>query len=131
MYSATTHGIRVTVTPEYSAEKSTPAQQHYFWHYTIEIANLGMPAVQLLTRHWRITDALGRNSAVDGEGVVGEKPILKAGESFTYTSGVPLATRSGFMRGHYGMCDVDGDRRFLVEIPAFSLDTPDDQPVFN
>ncbi|MCB1476992.1 MAG: Co2+/Mg2+ efflux protein ApaG [Rhodobiaceae bacterium] len=131
MYSATTHEIRVTVTPEFSPEKSTPTKQHFFWHYTIEITNLGMPAVQLLTRHWRITDAHGRNSIVDGEGVVGEKPVLRAGESFTYTSGVPLATPSGFMRGEYGMCQVDGDQRFKVEIPAFSLDTPDDQPVVN
>jgi len=131
MYTATTHAVRVTVTPQYSVERSAPAKQQFFWHYTIEITNLGLPTVQLLTRHWRITDASGRNSQVDGDGVVGEQPVLKAGESFTYTSGVPLTTSSGFMRGTYGMRLVDGDRRFAVEIPAFSLDAPDDQPVFN
>ena len=77
--------------------------------------------MQLKTRHWRITDALGRLQEVKGPGVVGEEPVLKPGESFEYTSGVPLPTPSGFMAGSYGMITATGDP-FEIEIPAFSLD---------
>ena len=80
-----------------------------------------------MTRHWRITDSLGRVQEVRGAGVVGEQPILKPGESFRYTSGTPLPTPSGIMAGTYGMANASGER-FEVEIPAFSLDSPH-QPV--
>lgn len=79
--------------------------------------------MQLKTRHWRITDASGRLQEVKGPGVVGEEPVLKPGESFEYTSGVPLPTPSGFMLGSYGMI-TDGGEHFDIEIPAFSLDAP-------
>jgi ApaG protein len=79
--------------------------------------------VQLKSRHWRITDALGRTQEVRGAGVVGEQPVLKPGQSFEYTSGVPLATASGFMTGTYGMVTARGER-FDIEVPAFSLDSP-------
>lgn len=122
MYRAVTRDIEVTVTPRFSAERSSPANGYYFWTYTIEITNRGRGTVQLKTRHWRITDALGRMQEVKGPGVVGEEPVLAPGDSFEYTSGVPLPTPSGFMVGSYGMVTPAGDH-FDIEIPAFSLDS--------
>jgi ApaG protein len=121
MYRAVTRNIEVTVKPRFLPERSSPDNGYFFWAYTIEITNSGSETVQLRTRHWRITDALGRLQEVKGAGVVGEEPVLKSGESFEYTSGVPLPTPSGFMAGSYGMTTETG-QRFDVEIPAFSLD---------
>ncbi|MBI1385376.1 MAG: Co2+/Mg2+ efflux protein ApaG [Rhizobiales bacterium] len=123
MYEATTNSVRVRVKPRYLPDRSDPAAGNYFWAYTIEITNEGMAAVQLQSRHWRIIDANGRLEEVRGPGVVGEQPILGNGESFVYTSGVPLATSSGLMSGQYRMVNEDGNA-FDVEVPAFSLDTP-------
>jgi ApaG protein len=123
MYSAVTGEIRVTVRPEFSSERSEPADDAYFWIYTIEIANQGRKSVKLTHRHWRITDALGQVETVDGPGVVGEQPTIAPGQAFRYSSGCPLKTPSGFMVGTYDMVDEEG-RRFEVEIPAFSLDSP-------
>jgi ApaG protein len=122
MYRAITHGIEVHVTPRYLSERSSPENGYFFWAYTIEIVNRGAVMVQLKTRHWKITDANGRLQEVRGAGVVGETPVLEPGESFEYTSGVPLPTPSGFMAGSYGMVSADG-LGFDVEIPAFSLDS--------
>lgn len=124
MYRAVTRKIEVTVKPRFMSERSAPASGYYFWAYTIEITNLGDETVQLKTRHWRITDELGRLQEVKGPGVVGEEPVLKPGESFEYTSGVPLPTPSGFMAGSYGMVSAVGEH-FDIEIPAFSLDSSD------
>ena len=123
MYSATTRSVRVTVNPVYLDEQSSPEEDHYIWAYQVEIENLGADVVQLLTRHWRITDSLGRVQEVRGAGVVGEQPVLKPGESFRYTSGTPLPTPSGIMADTYGM-ENDSGEQFDVEIPAFSLDSP-------
>ena len=122
MYHAVTRDIEVTVTPHYLADRSSPDNGYYFWAYTIEITNRGSQTVQLKTRHWKITDAHGRLQEVRGAGVVGEEPVLKPGESFEYTSGVPLPTPSGFMAGTYGMVTPAGER-FDIEVPAFSLDS--------
>lgn len=122
MYRAVTHKIEVTVTPRFLPERSSPGNGYYFWAYTIDITNLGHETLQLKTRHWRITDALGRLQEVKGVGVVGEEPVLKPGESYEYTSGVPLPTPSGFMTGTYGMVTADGEH-FDIDIPAFSLDS--------
>ncbi len=130
MYRATTRKIEVTVTPRYLSERSSPASGYFFWAYTIDIVNRGEETVQLKTRHWRITDAHGRLQEVKGAGVVGEEPVLKPGESFEYTSGVPLPTPSGFMEGTYGMITEDC-RGFDIEIPLFSLDTPSKGRVLN
>jgi ApaG protein len=124
MYRAVTRSIEVSVTPQYVADQSAPDQGHFFWAYTIEITNQGAETVQLKTRHWRITDAHGRLQEVRGAGVVGEQPVLEPGQSFKYTSGVPLPTASGFMAGSYGMVSAAGET-FDIEIPAFSLDSPD------
>ena len=120
---ATPRGIEVRVTPRFLEERSSPDKGQYFWAYTIEIVNRGSETVQLQSRHWRITDAMGRTQEVRGAGVVGEQPVLTPGQSFEYTSGVPLTTASGFMAGTYGMVSAKGER-FDIEIPAFSLDSP-------
>ena len=127
MYSETTKAIRVTVEPTYLEEQSSPTDNHYVWAYHVMIENTGGETVQLLSRHWRITDSLGRVQEVRSAGVVGEQPVLSPGQSFEYTSGTPLPTPSGIMVGSYGMRTADG-ARFDVAIPAFSLDSPH-QPV--
>ena len=123
MYQAVTHSVRVTVEPAFDPERSEPEESLFFWRYSIEIANLGDKTVTLKERHWRITDAAGRQQEVRGPGVVGEQPTLKPGEAFRYTSGCPLTTPSGMMVGEYRMVGEDG-RSFEVAIPAFSLDSP-------
>jgi len=122
MYRAVTRNIEVVVTPRFVADRSSPQNNYFFWAYTIAITNHGTDTVQLKTRHWRITDATGRLQEVRGAGVVGEEPILKSGESFEYTSGVPLQTPSGFMTGTYGMVSAAGEH-FDIDIPTFSLDS--------
>ncbi len=130
MYSATTKDIRVTVEPRYLAERSDPSQSRFFWAYTVEIANGGAAPVQILARHWIITDANGRREEVRGVGVVGEQPVITPGASFTYTSGCPLMTPSGVMVGAYQAIS-DAGEVFSVAIPAFSLDLPDARRVLN
>ena len=123
-YRAVTRQIEVRATPKFLPDRSSPENGYFFWAYTITLTNLGGETVQLKTRHWRITDAQGRLQEVRGAGVVGEEPVLKPGENFEYTSGVPLPTPSGFMVGTYGMVSADGEH-FDVAIPAFSLDGPE------
>ncbi|GAC1327926.1 MAG: Co2+/Mg2+ efflux protein ApaG [Beijerinckiaceae bacterium] len=130
MYTATTRDIQITVLPEFLPDQSEPDEDRFFWAYTIEIVNLGPQTVQLMSRHWRITDARGRLEEVRGPGVVGEQPILAPGGSFRYTSGCPLATPSGIMAGTYRFIDQSG-RSFEAEIPAFSLDSPHAAHVLN
>jgi ApaG protein len=127
MYEAVTGGIKVSVTPYFLEEQSTPEDDHYVWAYQISIENQGGETVQLRNRFWRITNAMGHVEEIEGPGVVGEQPVLKPGETFQYTSGAPLATASGIMMGSYEMEGPDG-RMFDVTIPAFSLDSPH-QPV--
>jgi ApaG protein len=123
MYTETTRSIQVTVQPIYLEEQSAPEEQRFVWAYHVRIENLGAETVQLRTRHWRITDGLGRIQEVKGAGVVGEQPVLEPGGSFEYTSGTPLPTPSGFMVGTYQMETPSGER-FDVVVPAFSLDSP-------
>ncbi|MCC7049286.1 MAG: Co2+/Mg2+ efflux protein ApaG [Alphaproteobacteria bacterium] len=122
-YSAVTHDISVTVQPIFLEDQSSPTDNHYVWAYRVRIENRGAATVQLRNRHWVITDAMGRIQEVRGAGVVGEQPVLKPGQSFEYTSGTPLPTPSGIMKGTYQMEREDGER-FSVLIPAFSLDSP-------
>ena len=123
MYAETTHDIRVAVQPIYLDEQSSPEEGNYVWAYQVRIENQGRETVQLLSRYWHITDAVGRVQEVRGPGVIGEQPVLAPGETFEYTSGCPLATPSGIMVGSYEMQREDG-QRFEVTIPAFSLDSP-------
>jgi ApaG protein len=130
MYRAITRQIEVTVEPNFRPEDSSAEKRYYFWSYTIVITNTGAETVQLRTRHWIITDASGRREEVRGEGVVGKQPVLAPGERFEYTSGVPLATTSGFMTGRYQMESESGER-FEIDVPTFSLDSPDSKRVLN
>ena len=127
MMSAVTRNIAVSVETSFLENDSDPEQQYFVWAYRITIENQGDETVQLLSRHWQITDAQGRMQEVRGAGVIGEQPVLTPGESFTYSSGTPLQTASGFMRGSYQMKNQSGDD-FDVEVPAFSLDSPYDAP---
>ncbi|MDE0941431.1 MAG: Co2+/Mg2+ efflux protein ApaG [Alphaproteobacteria bacterium] len=124
MYTATTRDITVKVEPQFLAEQSDPVVDQYFWLYTISIENGGTETVQLLNRHWVITNAVGHVEEIQGPGVVGEQPVLAPGERFQYTSGCPLKTPSGLMVGTYEMADPDGSNHFDIDIPAFSLDSP-------
>lgn len=130
MYEKTTRSISVSVKPFYLEEQSSPDEDRFVWAYKVNIANKGAETVQLLRRHWRITDKLGRLQEVGGPGVIGETPVLKPGESFEYTSGCPLGTPSGIMAGSYEMATTGGER-FDIEIPAFSLDSPHDTAAVN
>ena len=124
MYQKETRAIEITVKPFYLEEQSEPDDSHFVFAYHIRIQNNGGDVVQLLNRHWQITDGLGRIQEVRGPGVVGEQPVLRPGEAFEYTSGCPLNTATGIMVGTYEMETLDGER-FDVDIPAFSLDAPD------
>jgi ApaG protein len=130
MYRAVTRQIEVTVEPNFLPERSSTESGQYFWAYTIVITNAGRETVQLQTRHWIITDAAGRKQEVKGKGVVGEQPVLAPGERFEYTSGVPLPTASGIMTGRYQMVSESGEH-FEIDVPTFSLDSPDGKRVLN
>lgn len=115
--------IDIIVRQRYSAERSDPARHRWFFIYTITITNNGSLPAQLVSRHWVITDARGNVEEVRGPGVVGEQPRLQAGESFEYTSGCPLSTPFGSMKGSYTMVGDGGDE-FEVNVPAFALRDP-------
>ena len=127
MQSAVTRQIEVSVETSFLEKESDPGEQYFVWAYRITITNHSDENVKLLKRHWQITDAMGRMQEVRGDGVVGEQPVIAPGASFTYSSGTPLGTASGFMRGSYNMQDPYG-AHFDIEIPAFSLDSPHDAP---
>ena len=120
----------MSVEPTYLETRSSPNGSQYFWAYRVVIENQGPETVQLLSRHWMITNARGELTEVKGPGVVGEQPILKPGESFEYTSGAPLNTPSGMMGGAYQMESESGER-FDIEIPTFSLDCPNQDVLMN
>jgi ApaG protein len=124
MYTATTRNIKITVMPAFLTEQSDIDERSYVWAYTIQIENFGPETVQLLNRYWKITDATGGVQEVRGPGVVGEHPVIEPGERYQYTSGAALTTPSGIMAGYYEM-QTDAGERFAVEIPAFSLDSPE------
>jgi ApaG protein len=123
-YEIETDGIVVRARPAFLEEQSAPDDGRWFWAYTIEIENLGRDTVQLLGRHWRITDANGFAQEVKGDGVIGKQPIIAPGKNFTYTSGCPLSTPSGMMWGTYQMRRFSDEALFDVAVPAFPLDSP-------
>jgi ApaG protein len=118
-----TRGVRVRVKSQYDPSRSRPNQQQWFFLYTIQISNEGAETVQLISRHWIITDANGKVEEVQGPGVVGEQPVLATGQSFEYTSGCPLTTPFGTMHGTYQMTTMSG-ARFDAQIAAFTLSEP-------
>ncbi len=117
------NNIIIEATPFFIAEQSVPEQNRYVFAYTISITNEGTVSAQLLQRHWLITDANGKIQEVRGEGVIGEQPYLKPGETFRYTSGAILETPVGIMQGHYIMRSDEGDD-FNAPIPRFTLSIP-------
>jgi ApaG protein len=123
MYSKTTKGITVTVTPHFMEDETNLEQLRFVWAYHVRIENEGNEKFKLISRKWIITDAHGGVQEIVGEGIIGEQPVLEPGDSYEYTSGVPLCTPSGFMRGYYYMTN-DFDETIEVEIPNFSLDSP-------
>ncbi len=130
MYEAITREIKISVKTRYIPEQSDADKSHFVWAYQITIENLGQETVQLISRHWRITNALGKHQEVKGKGVVGKQPVLEPGAQFTYSSGTPLNTPSGFMVGTYQMHVNDG-HPFEAQVPSFSLDSPHSQKVIH
>ena len=121
--SQTTENVEVEAESFFLEDHSDPEENHFVFAYKIRIKNHGSQTVQLLSRHWIITDSNGKTEEVKGEGVVGEQPILNPGEKFEYTSGTPLSTPSGFMGGYYEM-ETKAGKKFEAIIPQFSLDSP-------
>ena len=120
---AISHNFQVTAISRFMPERSNQEIPIFFFAYWITIKNQGAVPAKLLNRYWNITDADGRINEVRGEGVVGEKPLIKPGQSFEYNSFCPLPTNFGFMKGYYEM--QGGDKNtFQVEIPQFHLATP-------
>ncbi|MDP3495931.1 MAG: Co2+/Mg2+ efflux protein ApaG [Hyphomonadaceae bacterium] len=125
-FEAETDGVIVRVRPVFIDAESSPEEDKFLWAYHVEIENRGKRTLQLMTRHWKITDSDGRMQEVKGEGVVGKQPVLRPGASFEYTSGCPLTTPSGLMQGAYQFEDEDGGA-FEAKIPLFALDSPYDE----
>ena len=117
---AVTHAIRVEVLSRHSPENSRPIQDEWVFEYTVRITNQSTETVQLVSRHWVITDAMEHTEEVRGLGVVGEQPVLAPGESFKYSSWCPLRTPTGLMHGTYQMLRAGGER-FEVQIAPFAL----------
>src|ERR1700685_1919824 len=120
MSDAVTKSIRVEVLSRHSPENSRPLLGEWVFQYTVRITNQGSDTVQLVARHWIITDALDHVSGIKGLGVIGEQPVLRPGESFQYSSWCPLKTPTGTMRGTYQMVRASGEQ-FHIEIAPFAL----------
>lgn len=119
-YAATTGDCTVRVSVSYLADQSLPSQGRWFWAYHIRIENHGRETVQLIARRWSIVDGRGAVAVVEGEGVVGDQPVIEPGASYDYVSGCPLDTPTGSMEGAYAMADSEG-KGFEIAIPRFSL----------
>ncbi|MFE8582892.1 Co2+/Mg2+ efflux protein ApaG [Sphingomonas sp. NCPPB 2930] len=122
-HALTTGSVTVRVSVSYLPEQSEPERGRWFWAYHVRIENEGDQPVQLLTRRWIITDGRGARHSVEGEGVVGEQPVIQPGAAYDYVSGCPLATTSGAMQGSYRMVGADGET-FDAAIPHFALIAP-------
>jgi ApaG protein len=122
-FTETTRGLTVRVAVSYLVEQSEPDKGRWFWSYHIRIENDGQMAAQLMTRAWTITDGRGAKHLVEGEGVVGDQPVILPGKSYDYVSGCPLTTPTGSMQGSYGMIAEDGSA-FDIAIPRFALVAP-------
>lgn len=122
-HSAQTRDVMIRVAVSYLPEQSDPARGQWFWAYHIRIENMGAMPVQLMTRHWMITDGRGGRHEVQGEGVVGEQPVIESGQCYDYVSGCPLHTPTGAMEGSYHMVCGDGSS-FDATIPRFALIAP-------
>ena len=130
MYEQKTRDVIVRVEPDFLDEQSSPADDRFIWAYTVDIENQGATEYQVMERFWKIADSRGHVQEVRGAGVVGEKPVVRPGETFRYTSGAPLNAPSGVMLGSYKLESPDGER-FDVEIPLFNLDSPHEPRLLN
>ena len=122
-HSETTRGVTVRVSVSFLPEQSEPARGRWFWAYHVRVENGGTGAVQLISREWTISDGRGGRHEVQGEGVVGEQPVIEPGAAFDYVSGCPLNTPTGWMEGQYHMVAADGSS-FAAAIPRFPLVAP-------
>lgn len=130
LFEQRTKDVIVRVEPEYLAEQSSPAEGRFIWAYTVEIDNQSNDDLRVTGRYWHIADSRGQVQEVRGSGVVGEKPVVRAGEQFRYTSGAPLSAPSGMMSGSYRVEPETGDA-YDIEIPVFVLDSPFQDTLFN
>ncbi len=124
MNTITTEGIEISVKNSYFSQQSNPIANQYFFVYEVSITNKSEYTVQLISRHWEITDGFGKHRIVDGEGVVGETPLLEPNERFVYNSGCDFETDTGKMKGYYLMIRLVEKYQFKVEIPEFMLMLP-------
>ena len=124
MVTEITEGVKVSVETIYQPEYSNPANEHFMFAYKVNIENLTEYSVQLLNRHWQIFDSNGAHREVDGEGVVGQQPVIEPGDNHEYVSGCNLKTDIGSMKGHYEMKRIVDEGRFCVNIPEFYLIAP-------
>ncbi len=124
LFTGVSNGLRIEVKPVYNEVESEPNKNKYLWHYEINITNLSEQAVQIIRRHWFITNAFGKTEIVYGSGVVGQQPVIESGKFFNYTSQVLLSTSSGFMKGQYQIKDLSSHDTYECEIPEFILDVP-------
>lgn len=124
MVQQVTSGIKISVETSFEGTFYKNYKVHFAFGYKVTIENQSKDAVQLNSRHWRILDALNSEEIVDGEGVIGKKPVLQPGESHTYNSGCLLTSPFGAMQGHYNMVNITNTNKFKVIIPSFKLSAP-------
>ena len=124
MNKLTTKGITVGIEVAYSARNSKPAEQQFIFGYQVTIINESAEPIQLLRRYWQIFDAIGERRVVQGDGVIGEQPVLYPGQIHRYNSWSPLKSMMGQMSGSYTMLNLDTNEEFDVEIPKFEMTTP-------
>lgn len=124
MVNTSTHNIEVSVDVKYWPQHSIPKENHYFFVYFITIENKSSHAVQLLKRHWDIFDSIGDHRTVEGEGVVGETPVIEPGQKFEYNSGCNLISEIGYMKGYYTLIQLLDEKEFNVDIPRFEMIVP-------
>ena len=124
MVTQITKGIKVSVESSFEGTNYKESKLHYAFEYSVKIENQSKELVQLDSRHWVILDSLNEEETVDGEGVIGKKPVLKPGQSHTYTSGCLLASPYGAMYGYYRMINLNSTKKFNVMIPVFKLSAP-------
>jgi ApaG protein len=124
MIQQVTRGIKITVKTQYEGAFLKNFVLNYSFAYDIEIENQSKSSVQLLSRHWKIYEPLGKTKIIDGAGVVGKKPVLNPGEIHKYKSGCLITSAIGSMKGAYTMIDFSTTKKFNVEIPAFKLCAP-------
>jgi ApaG protein len=131
MFSALSNWIKVTATPSYQGESLDENELYSIWSYNIVIENRGNTTIKILSRYWKIIDSNGLIHEVTGEGIIGKKPIIRPGELFEYTSFTNLKTTSGLMVGKYYALEVQTGKKVEIDIPAFSLDNPEEEKLLN